>query len=282
MNIPKHWAKEVQPVIRPSGRPFLAQAWRSSDSSPDEARRRAREAVEAIVRKLAAGEELDSYGYGERPLREEVLQTITDHRDEPAAVITRNGYGALILNTARVMFVDIDFPDEVGSLSASLGKLFGRKTVSREEERLQFLHQWTAGNPGWGMCVYRTKAGLRCLVTHDVYDPSAAGTVDLLRSLGSDPLYVTLCRQQGSFRARLTPKPWRRGFANPPSRFPWDSDEEQQHFRQWEQGYQAAIAGFTTCRLLAVVGVQQDHPEARLVRELHDRYACVDDRFALA
>jgi hypothetical protein len=282
MNIPKHWAKAVQPVIRPSGRPFLAQKWGWSDLSFDEAHLRARQAVDSMVRKLAAGETLDRYGYGERPLREEILQTITDHREEPVAAITRNGYGALVLNTARVMFVDIDFPEEGGGGLGGLGKLFGRKAVSREEATLRALTEWTAAMPGWGMQVYRTKAGLRCLVTHDLFDPAADISVDLLRSLGSDPLYVTLCKQQASFRARLTPKPWRCGFPNPPSRFPWENRDDQQRYREWEQAYGRVTAQFTTCKPIVRLGSDREHPQAAMIRELHDQHACANHNLDLA
>jgi hypothetical protein len=283
MNIPKHWAKEIRRVVRPSGRPFLAQVWRWSDISLDEARMRAREALQALVHKLATGQDLDRYGYGERPLREEVFQEITDHQDEPVAAITRNGYGALILNTAHVMFVDIDFPDEGGGGTGGLfGKLFGSKPVSREEETIRFLTQWSAARPGWGMRVYRTNAGLRGLVTHDLFDPTGDDAIASLRGLGSDPLYVTLCKQQASFRARLTPKPWRCGFPNPPSKFPWEDPTEQARYRQWEEAYGRAAARFTTCRLISSIGSDREHPQAAMVRELHDRYACVDDTFSLA
>jgi hypothetical protein len=74
MNIPSYWAKEVQPVVRPSGRPFLAQKWGWSNSSGDDARRQAHAGLQAILRKLAAGAKPDRYGYGERPLREEIIQ----------------------------------------------------------------------------------------------------------------------------------------------------------------------------------------------------------------
>ena len=283
MNIPSYWAKEVQPVVRPSGRPFLAQKWGWSNSSGDDARRQAHAGLQAILRKLAAGAKPDRYGYGERPLREEIIQKVTDHRDEQVAVITRNGYGALVLNTAWVMFVDIDFPDEgSGGLGGALGKLFGRKAVSPEEETLAFLRQWAAAQPGWGMHVYRTKAGLRCLVTHDLFDPADSRATEILRSLRSDPLYVTLCKQQASFRARLTPKPWRCGFAVPPSRYPWNDRGEQLRYREWEQAYGQVSSRFTTCRLVAAIGSDQEHHQAAIVRELHDRFACVNDDFNLA
>jgi hypothetical protein len=280
MNIPRYWAKAAQPLVRPDGRPFLAQSWQWSNTSLDEAQQRAKESLDGVVRKAAAGVELDRYGYGERPMREEITQTVTDHRDEPVAVITRNGYGALVLNTANVMFVDIDLPENGGG--GGLGKLFGRKSASPEEETMKALTGWVSAMPGWGMQVYRTKAGLRGLVTHDLFDPADSRTIELLRSLGSDPLYVTLCKQQASFRARLTPKPWRCNFPNPPARYPWKDQMEELSVRQWQQGYGRASAAFTTCRPLARLGSDREHPQAALVRTLHDQLACANPSLNLA
>ena len=42
-----------------------------------------------------------------------------------------------------------------------------------------------------------------------VFDPASTETQGLLADLGADPKYVLLCRVQQTFRARLTPKPWR-------------------------------------------------------------------------
>ena len=63
--------------------------------------------------------------------------------------------------------------------------------------------------PGWGVRVYKTCAGYRGLVTHATFDPTADATLDLMRQFRCDPQYVTLCKRQESFRARLTPKGWR-------------------------------------------------------------------------
>ena len=53
----------------------------------------------------------------------------------PLAVLTRNGYGSIVLNTERVMFVNIDFPEHAGDGGKSLFKgLFGRKQKSADGE----------------------------------------------------------------------------------------------------------------------------------------------------
>ena len=95
------------------------------------------------------------------PLREEVLNQVEGPDGRLLAVVTRNGYGSVVLNTERVMFVDIDFPEKPGDGGKSLFKgLFGRKPKSPEEEKEErarlAVDQFIAANPSWGMRLYRT------------------------------------------------------------------------------------------------------------------------------
>ena len=73
---------------------------------------RAREAIARIARGEKTVERRDlkcAYNGSEGvPIREEIVDRYGD------TVITRNGYGALCLNTPNVLFADIDFYDEPG------------------------------------------------------------------------------------------------------------------------------------------------------------------------
>lgn len=161
-------------------------------------------------------------------------------------------------------------------------ELLGPSSMSEEEQHIARLRQWIQGHPRWSMQVYRTRAGLRCLTTHDTFDPSLGSTTEVLKSLGADPLYVTLCKNQASFRARLTPKPWRCGVETPPNKYPWENEIEQQRYRRWEDQYERVIADFTTCRLVAVIGRTRPHRDAAMIQDLHYRYTCINDKFRLA
>ena len=55
-----------------------------------------------------------------------------------------------------------------------------------------------------------------------------------------NPLYRRLCRTQKWFRARLTPKPWRCGFENPPCRWPWPDGRAEARYKDWETRYKKA------------------------------------------
>ncbi len=105
--------------------------------------------------------------YPNRPFREPVLQEIKDDAGETTAVITRNSYGCLVLNTARVMFVDVDLPEP--KPAGLFQKLFGGATtapVVTQDSAIAKVENWTRSNPDWGWRIYRTRAGLRLLATH--------------------------------------------------------------------------------------------------------------------
>ncbi len=284
MNIPRYWAKETQQLRDWGGKAFAITCWRWSDTSVEEARRLCRQAVLEIARKLLSGEKLDRYTYGERPLREEIIEEITDHENQIIAVITRNAYGALVLNAANVMFIDIDFEHEglAVRLHAFIRRLFGTRTPNQEELLVQKIELWAETHPEWGIRVYRTRAGLRCLVTHTLFDPTQKSTVDILQSFQSDPLYIRLCRDQASFRARLTPKPWRCGADKPPSRYPWENQAAETTYRDWETRYALAASDYTVCKLIRDIGNGQWHPDVETIVSIHDRHACSDQDLELA
>ena len=179
-----------------------------------------------VLRSFLSGTTLNHYAYGTRAIREEVKQRFVDSAGALTAVITQNSYGSLVLSTARVMFVDIDFAPVIPG--EALGYFFKRlfnKVVPkpearREHDARQRLDDFLADNRQWRLRMYRTCAGLRLLATHALFDPAADETQSLLESLGSDPMYIRLCKAQESFRARLTPKPWRCGHVSNTTAWP--------------------------------------------------------------
>jgi len=277
MRIPKYWAKGKYPTDAP--RPFIAWQW--SDTSLQQAQQLADVKAQDIARRFHNGIRLDRYTYDRNPIREEIVRGINNANGNEIGIITRNTYGALVLNAVNAMFIDIDFPDK-NALASGIGKLFGSKTPSPDLAYLQKIEQWSQRNPGLGLRVYRTFGGLRCLVTNEIFDPTRDASLALLRQLESDPLYITLCKQQASFRARLTPKPWRCDWRNPPSRFPWDNPRQEQVYRQWENAYNQKSARYTTCRLVKELGRAETHPDVAPILQLHDEMACAVDHRNLA
>jgi hypothetical protein len=276
MRVPKYWAQGVQTVLDLRGEAHTFSCWQSSEVSVADAQQLADDRARLLAQKLAAHEQLNRYAYGDRALREEIRQVIKSPSGKELAIITRNGYGALVLNAAQAMFIDIDFPDKgLGDGAvASVRRLFGGASTSPEEAYTQQIAAWATHHPDLGLRVYRTFGGLRCLVTNVPFDPSAADAQAILRELKSDPLYVRLCRAQECFRARLTPKPWRCGIRQTPPRYPWPDTSTETRFRQWEQRYDATSAQFTVCRLIKEIGPREVHPEIAPVLSLHDQLSC--------
>ncbi|HTP07889.1 MAG TPA: hypothetical protein VMP08_06545, partial [Anaerolineae bacterium] len=125
MKIPKYWAKSVQSVQQPGGRPYLLVIWQWSDASREDAQQKADNRVKEISDKVRAGQQLNRYGYSERPLREEITQGVTNAVGNEVAIVTRNAYGALVLNAVNALFIDIDFVDKGTSGSAGGGFSWG-------------------------------------------------------------------------------------------------------------------------------------------------------------
>lgn len=272
MRFPKHWARATHSRTAANGKTFTFTGWGWSDESVEDAQREAYARAERVTARFVSGQRLDRYAYGDRPLREEQIQIFDDEAGRTLAVITRNSYGALVLNAARAMFIDIDLPE--AKPAGMLGGLFGGKKAAPESEALARIQQWATRRPDNGVRVYRTAAGLRGLVTSYPFHPADGEAQQILTSLGSDPLYVTLCRAQESFRARLTPKPWRCNLPNPPGMYPRQTPEAEQRFQTWAQRYESATSQYAVCRLVGHYGDPRVHPEIAPIVALHDRHAC--------
>ncbi|HEU0299414.1 MAG TPA: hypothetical protein VFR37_08175 [Longimicrobium sp.] len=321
MLIPRYWSRAESTATTPAGKPMRFHVWRGSRSSAAEAQALADEAVQRMAERIRRGEGFpERYTYGDRPLREEVVRELpaTPSSDVPDAAITRNSYGALVLNAARAFFIDVDVeradgdgPASPGSSSAFpgtnpaaaikelvdtlpipggvksiLGGLFGGGGGSARPSTptppptptdpasaaLGRLRAWISAHPDWRVRVYRTHSGLRYLVTHAIFTPQDPQVQAAMTSLGADPQYVRLCQAQKSFRARLTPKPWRVGMENPPVSFPYEGQAEEGAMREWASRYDRASQGRATCQLVEELGSGTEHPEVAPLRALHDEH----------
>lgn len=239
MWIPRHWAR-----VSRSGRTALG--W--SDASVDEARAMAHE---RLSRLLALGDESapeDWDYYPATPPKEEILET------RPlagvTALVTRNRAGAEVLNVERVAFVDVDLPEKPrGFLGGLFGKPRGPDAVLRALGRVE---AWCESNRA-RMRAYRTAGGLRLLRLDALVDPEGEACQGMFTALGADPRYAGLCRVQKSFRARLTPKPWRVGCPAAPGSHPRAAGD-QAAFRAWLEGYKHASAERAVCTVLGEYG----------------------------
>lgn len=121
----------------------------------------------------------------EEPTLEEIL-----YQNQQIGLITRNKYEATILNSSELCIVDVDFSE-----------------VCEQKTAISLLTAYQAEHPTLSFRVYRTKAGLRYLCTSNPLPPDSS--LEMMGQLMADPTYVKLCQFQNTYRARLSPKPWR-------------------------------------------------------------------------
>jgi hypothetical protein len=266
MRFPRHWHKAENDTGRVG-----ATGW--SDVSPERARARAEERLRRILDALASGraEDLDRYTYSADGviLEQEVERLALPGAGE--AVISRNCYGALVLNSSNVLFIDVDVPVPAAGLFA---RLRGRARSHEDalEEELGRIRHWQQEHPEVTLVCYRTRAGFRLVVANRTFEPHAADSEAILEELCNDPLYRTLCRKQACYRARLTPKPWRIGLRAPARTFPFRDATEEQAFRGWNARYDERRAVFAVCGAPIVLGTAPPAPDVQAVLDCHDRW----------
>ncbi|HWF19889.1 MAG TPA: hypothetical protein VG754_11505 [Verrucomicrobiae bacterium] len=249
-----------------------------------EAQTLANEAVQKLADRIRGGDRPPAHGmyYPDRPFREQVLHEIRTDAGDLAAVVTRNSYGCQVLNTARVMFVDIDLPEPKSG--GFFKMLFGKAgpPLVTQEVAMAKIEKWSSQRPEWGWRIYRTRAGLRLMATHALVEPNSPDAEEVFEKLGADPLYRKLCQTQKCFRARLTPKPWRCGIRSKPARWPWLDARQEKLFQKWDAQYQSFSFNWATCALLSQIGNPTVHPEVQPILKLHDGATRVESDLRLA
>jgi hypothetical protein len=269
VNIPLYWVRATGQVPGPAGRRFDLTAWGWSSVGRAEAEQKAHERLASLAQRVQQGLEVPrGYGYGDRPLREEILREVKNREGELTGIVTRNSYGSLVLNTRDAMFVDVDLPKPptVGILARLLGKAKPSENVVESLGKLRATLESLHGS----FRVYRTAAGWRVLATDRNYDPKSSEAQAVMRTMGADPAFLQLCRVQDSFRARLTPKPWRCGAAPPPGQHPREDAESIAKFARWLESYDRACKSKATCRFMESVGSNRVAENLSPIVDHHD------------
>jgi hypothetical protein len=283
MRIARFWIRESLDLKDSKGEIHRGEAWGWSETSEDEARRRGKSAAERVAQWLLdmgrGPEPRRSWEYYslDRPPREEIVQELKNAAGDTTAFISRNSYGALVLNTRDLMFVDVDFPSQQAAAVGLLKRLFGKPTPpppDGEQAAVDRVRAWCTANSSLGLRLYRTAAGLRvALIGHPV-EPNGDEARQILEELQSDPLYRRLCEAQECFRARLTPKPWRmtavKRLYAPLQHYPFADAATEASYRAWQHKYDKTAPSFATCRLLETYGPVEMHPELASLVNLHD------------
>jgi hypothetical protein len=256
MKLYQYWTVEKVNILI-EGAPQEIACYGGSNVSLEDARRVAQEKAQKIQRKIEGETHLfEDY---EVEIREEVLQTL-DARN----AVTRNRYGARVLNSEHLLILDIDKPKAAGG---GLLGLFKKKDPRSPKEQIFDMVRSVAAEkyPQYGFRIYETFQGARVIVLGQDFDPRASQTVQLMEAFNCDALYTYLCTKQGCFRARLTPKPSRMKFRGFKVKYPRAGDDSD--FQRWVGEYESLSRGYSVCKLVGTVGAS--HPLPDVVR-FHD------------
>lgn len=278
-----HFWEKVAGTLHYTNMPDLQiEVFGGSDMSSEDARR------DALVKIAAIQNRIDTSAPGCTcedpyivPIREEIVQEIS-----PRNIITRNRYGAEVLNSEDLLFVDVDFSTAMPPQPGLFKRLFGgaRKltTDERHSEVIVRTLDLALSQFSRSACVrvYRTSAGLRVLAGNLEPDWRSQEFEQLMRTFNADWLYTAMCRRQRCSRARLTPKPYRIGQPALRHEFPYP-DESRQVYEQWRESYNEKSRNYAVCQLINSCGAKPEEPWKSLI-DFHDEATRAGSELPLA
>ena len=153
MLVPRYWARTEGTATDPKGKRYRFQLWGWSQESAADALSLARDRLSALVARIAHGEPAGAYSYGKQPLREEIIHSLAESDSRGEALVTRNRYGALVLNAAQVPFIDVDAP-RVGAIGR-IARLF--KRTPQPDPTLERIRQACRSHARGSFRIYRTR-----------------------------------------------------------------------------------------------------------------------------
>ena len=241
MNIYRYWHRETV-EIRIGGEPAKINVYGRSNVSDEDARANAAERARWVERKIA-GEKLAREEYAV-DIREEIVLEIDSHN-----IVTRNRYGARVLNTDSVVIIDIDHHRQTFLEALGFRKRDNKAAIVEDLEKLARRPEYAQ----LGFRVYETAQGARVIVTGGYFDPASPQAAALFRDSNADKTFAKLCVQQKCYRARLTPKPQR--IKQPRFSYRWPMEgEELERAKEWVREYEEKAQAFATCRFVKTLG----------------------------
>jgi len=259
MRIFKIWVEHIQ-ELEIDGIKQPSRFWGGSNISEADALEKAkRKSIKA--QKIINGEEERDEHYVV-DIMEEIVDKIDDDN-----IITRNRYGALVLNSSKMLFIDID------THVKSLFDVLFREKLSRKELMLRRIERKVrkARYSNLGFRLYETFKGYRLLVTNKDFAPQSAESRRMMKDFKADWLYERLCVKQNCYRARLTPKPYRVKQKKIRVTYPKRSLEEQENLNSWIRDYDDKSSKYSTCRLVKEFG----NVEMNQIIAYHDKWTKV-------
>lgn len=248
-NVSESEAKDRLEAIFAELADWNAKGGRYSEEDVEEHRRRLRE--------LHGW--LDDGEYA-RPICEQVVCEL-----DSLNVVTRNRYGAEVLNSEETCFIDIDHVQR--TFGESWRMIFGgaRKIEDILIARMEALLSQSE-NADLGFRLYRTAAGFRLAVEGRRLEPDGSRARKLMDLFNADRLYNNLCASQKCYRARLTPKPWRMKM------------ERYEGEDSWIEEYDRRRQDYAVCKFVCAKGRRLDGPAIAL----HDEKTLSESALPLA
>lgn len=272
MKFAKFWREVEVSVDKSFFGKSTVSIWGASNDNSEEAMSNAKSRATRFMDLISSNSlSLHDYEYWNGYIREEIIEEALSSDGRILAVLTRNNYGALVLNSESVFFGDIDVAER--SFISRILEKFG-KIKKDKNYYIEKIETFQKHNQEYTIKVYETFAGLRIAITNQLFDSNSPATDAIFSSLDTDPLYVKLCKNQSCFRARLSPKPWRIGIDRPKSRFPRELKVDRNDFHNWLKNYQKISTNFSVTKLLKVFGSDKTHPDVDRVLSIHDKYSC--------
>lgn len=214
----------------------------------------------------------DVMDYLVTPPREEVLHEVLAQDGSASHWVSRNRYGAEILNTRNLAIIDVDRP-------ASFDRFQADTLAEANSEMEQLLISACEALERYGFRIYRTFAGWRLIITSHVFDGVTDESIMVMTKFPTDDLYRKLCVRHKCYRARLSPKPWRIGCERFNTTYPYDR-ADLPRITQWIRGYYTASKGFRTAELIYDDG--QTASDLEPIIALHDSACCINLELPLA
>ena len=251
MKLYRYWTVDEAELQLPDGSLQKSRIFGHSNESPEDAAANAAQNRRLIQARLAGDPSAGDEWYDTREVvREEIVRSLNEKN-----IITRNRYGALILNSETLVIVDIDYSKGGFGLSW-WQRLLGRKPENPEASALEFVRKRAAMSDyeELNFRVYQTRAGLRLIVRGDEkLAMDFKRSLRLMRDFHADDLYAFLCGVQRSYRARLTPKPYR--IKQPPIRLEWPRDAaEERVAAEWVTDYEERGNNYAVCHFVEAIG----------------------------
>ena len=192
--------------------------------------------------------------FTEKPTEEIVKRIISPTTGSTIGVITIAANGTTVLSTRNLLIGDIDDAHVGGDRNNAY-------------DAINNFHQ------DWAMSirVYDTCAGVRFFITSEEFDGYDDKADSIFNQIGCiDEVYRTLCSVQGTFRARLTPKPNRIGMVR---RY----DESPENSEEWMPEYQRRCEMYAVASPAYNLGRDLQTPDNQYLMYVHDEYCITNE-----